>query len=85
MQLTGVDRRRGSGGSPASCGCPRAGVPDDDVAAAVLAGRDDALEVDVLERVVLDVERGPAHGRVERRPFGTAQLTSTPSISSRKS
>ena len=64
---------------------PGAGVPDDDVAAAVLAGRDDALEVEVLQRVVLDVERRPAHVGSRVGPFGTAQLTSTPSISSRKS
>ena len=36
---------------------PGAAVPDDDVAAAVLAGRDHALEVGVVERVVLDVDR----------------------------
>ena len=39
---------------------PGAGVPDDDVAAAVLAGRDHALEVEVLDRVVLDVHRRAA-------------------------
>ena len=45
---------------------PGAGVPHDDVAAAVLARGDDALEVVVLQRVVLDVERRAAYRRVER-------------------
>ena len=36
---------------------PRAPVPHDHVAAAVLAARDDALEVGVLDRVVLDLAR----------------------------
>ena len=46
---------------------PGAPVPDDDVAGAVLLRRDHALEVEVLDRVVLDVDRHPAHRRVERR------------------
>ena len=41
-------------------GFPRAPVPDDDVAGAVLLGRDHALEVEVLDRVVLDVDGHPA-------------------------
>ena len=36
---------------------PGAAVPHDHVAAAVLAARDHALEVGVVERVVLDVDR----------------------------
>ena len=44
---------------------PGPGVPDDDVAAAVLAGGDDPLEVVVVERMILDVERGATHRRVE--------------------
>ena len=48
---------------------PRAPVPDDHVAAAVLALGDDALEVEVLDRVVLDVHREPPRLRVERRPL----------------
>ena len=48
---------------------PRAPVPHDDVAAAVLAGGDDAFEVEVVERVVLDVHRQPARLRIERRTF----------------
>ena len=43
-------------------------VPDDDVARAVLAPRDDALEVEVVERMVLDVDREPPLARVEARP-----------------
>src|SRR6185436_15667635 len=44
---------------------PGAGVPDDHVATAVLAGWDDALKVDVLQRVILDVDSHPAHGGVK--------------------
>ena len=43
-------------------------VPDDDVARAVLTPRDDALEVEVVERMVLDVDREPPLARVEGRP-----------------
>ncbi len=64
---------------------PRATVPDDDVAAAVLPGADDTLEVRVLDGVVLDVDREPPGCGVEGGPLGTAQLTSTPSISNRRS
>src|SRR5580765_5257470 len=42
-------------------------VPDDDIAGPVLALRDDPLEIEILERVVLDVDGHPADGRVERR------------------
>src|SRR5918993_59739 len=45
-------------------------VPDDDVPAAVLALRDHALELDVLDRVVLDVDRLPAHAGVEGGALG---------------
>src|SRR4051812_24969602 len=48
---------------------PGAVVPDDDVAAAVLAGPDDTLEIAVTQRVVLDLESRPADFRVERRAF----------------
>ena len=44
-------------------------VPDDHVAAAVLARGDDTLEVEVLDRVVLDVHTEPPDLRVERRPL----------------
>ncbi len=37
-------------------GLPGAPVPDDDVAGAVLLGGDDSFEVEVLDRVVLDVD-----------------------------
>ncbi len=46
---------------------PGAFVPDDDGAGAVPAGRYHALEVEVLQGVVLDVEGGPSGARVERR------------------
>ena len=57
-------------GSSVCAGRPGAAVPDDHVAPAVLAARDDALEVGVLQRVVLDVH-GELPGRgVERRAAG---------------
>ncbi len=46
---------------------PGAPVPHDHVAAAVLARRDDPLEVEVVERMVLDVHRHPLRVRIERR------------------
>ena len=36
---------------------------------------DDALEVEVLERVILDVHGHALRIGIERRPFGTAQLS----------
>ena len=64
---------------------PGAPVPHHDVAAAVLAGRDHALEVEVVERVVLDVGGEALDVGSSVGPFGTAQLSSTPAASSRKS
>ena len=49
---------------------PRAPVPHDDVAPAVLALGDDPLEVEVLDGVVLDVDGELAGLGVERRPLG---------------
>ena len=46
---------------------PRAPVPHDHVAAAVLARGDDAFEVEVVERVVLDVHRHALRVGIERR------------------
>ncbi len=46
---------------------PRTPIPHDDVATAVLAVTDHALEVGVLDRMVLDVHRESAGGRVEGR------------------
>ena len=60
-RLDGCDRVVGTGQLP---GAP---VPHDHVTAAVLAGGDHALEVEVPERVVLDVDGHPLRGRVERR------------------
>src|SRR5262249_54419524 len=51
-------------------GLPGAPIPDDDVAGAVLAGRDHALEVEILDRVVLDVDGHPSDAGVERRAAG---------------
>ena len=48
---------------------PRAAVPDDHGAGAVLARRDRALEAGVGERMVLDVDRHLHLRRVERRPL----------------
>src|SRR3954471_23510506 len=45
-------------------------VPHDDVAPAVLTRGDDALEVEVLERMVLDVHRHAADARIERGALG---------------
>ena len=69
----GVDRRR--------LRLPGAPVPDDDVASAVLLRRDDALEVEVLDRVVLDVDGHPADVGVEGQALGTAHDTRTPATS----
>ncbi len=49
---------------------PRPAVPHDHLAGAVLAGGDDALEVGVVERVVLDAHRQALVARVERGPLG---------------
>ncbi len=48
---------------------PGAAVPQQHGAAAVLALGDDALELAVLERVILDVHRQPLVGRVEAGPL----------------
>jgi len=51
-------------------GLPGAPVPDDDVTGTVLAPRDDAFEVEVLDRVVLDVDGHPAGLRVQSGTAG---------------
>ncbi len=48
---------------------PLTAVPDDDGAGAVVVGRDHALEVHVVDGVVLDVHRQPLVGRIRRRPL----------------
>ena len=60
-------------------------VPDLDRAGAVLPLGDLALELRVLERMVLDVDSEVLLAGLERHPFGTAQLARAPSRSSRKS
>ena len=50
-------------------GLPCPPVPDDHVAGAVLLGRDDALEVAVFHRMVLDVPGEALVRRVEAGPF----------------
>ena len=49
---------------------PRTPVPDDHVARPVLAPRNDALEIQVLDRVVFDLHGQPPLPWVERRAFG---------------
>ena len=68
LELAVRDRRRGVDGRRLRL--PGAPVPDDDVARAVLLRGDDALEVEVLDRMILDVDRHPAHGRVEGQALG---------------
>ena len=64
----------------------RAAIPDLDRPGAVVPGRDLALEAPVGERVVLDVDGEVLLSRARAgTPFGTAQLASAPSRSSRKS
>jgi hypothetical protein len=64
VQLAGLDRRARVVGLHR---LPGPDVPHHHVAAAVPARRDDALEVEVLDRVVLHVHREPARPRVEGR------------------
>ena len=54
---------------------PRPPVPHRDIAAAVLACADDALEVEVVQRVIVDVDSQPPHVGIEGRTFrhGPAQ------------
>ena len=68
VQVAGLDRRQRIVVVAVGLGQrPPPPVPHDDVATAVLAGRDDALEVEVVERMVLHVHGHPLHGGVERR------------------
>ena len=68
VQLTAGDAP--GAGRRSRAGRPRAPVPHDHVAPAVLARRDHALEVEVLDRVVLDVDGERAAVGVERRALG---------------
>jgi hypothetical protein len=67
VQLSGLDRGAWVVGLHR---LPGADVPHHDVAAAVLARGDHALEVEVLDRVVLDVHGEPPCRGVERRALG---------------
>ena len=67
VELARLDRR---GWIIGGVRLPGAAVPHDHVPAAVLAPRDDALEVEVLQRVVLDVHRDPLDVRIEGGPLG---------------
>jgi hypothetical protein len=67
VQLTTLHRPSWVGVLAVRVRPPSARVPDDHIAAAVLAGRDHAFEVDVLDRVILDVERRAADVRIQRR------------------
>src|SRR5437868_13573348 len=51
-------------------GSPLAAIPDIDVSRAVLPGRNVALEVCVVERVIFDVNREPALAHFLARSFG---------------
>ena len=64
---------------------PGAAVPQHHRARAVLLRRDHAFEVAVFERMVLDMHREPLVVGSRLGPLGTAQLSSTPLSSSRKS
>ena len=48
---------------------PRAAIPQFDCAAAVLAFRNGAFEVGIVQRMVLDMRSHPFVGGIERRPF----------------
>ena len=48
---------------------PRAAIPQHHRAAAVLAGRDDALEIAVIERMIFDLRGEPLVLRVKARPL----------------
>ena len=63
----------------------RAAVPQDHRAGAVVAGGDHRLEVEVLDRVVLGVDREALLAGSRLGPRGTAKLFSTPPISMRRS
>ena len=49
---------------------PIAAIPNHDCAAAVLALRNGAFEVAVVQRMVFDLDREPLVMRIERRAFG---------------
>src|SRR5688572_21729284 len=64
FQAAGLQRlARGSAGQRR----PVATVPELHGAAAVLAGGNRALEVSILERMILDLDRQPLLRRIERR------------------
>ncbi len=61
------------------------GVPHDDLASAVLFGRDGSFEVRIGKRVILDLHGHAFDARVEAGPLGTARRFIVPSSSSLKS
>lgn len=67
VELAGIERGAWAGPRGGPVRDPGARIPDDDIPAAILAGGDDALEAQVLERVVLNTERRPTDGRIECR------------------
>ena len=64
---------------------PIAAIPNHDGAAAILALRNGALEVAVVQRMVFDLDREPLVVRIEGGPLVTAQDLKTPSSSSLRS
>ena len=68
----GVQLARGDGGRRvvARVRFPGAAVPHDHVTAAVLTRRDHPLEVEVFDRMILNVDRGPLQVRIEGRALG---------------
>jgi hypothetical protein len=64
---------------------PGAAIPHDHVTSAVLALRDDPLEVEVLDRVILDTDREALHMRIQRRPPGRRPADQHALISNRRS
>jgi hypothetical protein len=65
LQLAGAIARSGI-----ADGLPRAAVPQHHRAAAVLAGRNDALEAAVLDRVILDVDGEAFRPGLDARALG---------------
>jgi len=63
----------------------RAAVPQHDASRAIVAGRDVAFKIAVVEWMIFHMHGEALFGGAERGPLGTAQEASAPSISRRKS